>query len=75
MMILYQMAKRLEQRNQLKETIGRTEGNVEELLTKKEQVEEQLQLQANVWTEEGQDAFTLSALTPEIDGTQTTYSW
>lgn len=72
-MILYQMAKRLEQRNQLQHTISQTEGDVEALLSQKEQVEEQLQSQANVWTEEGQDAFTLSALIPEVNGTQSTY--
>jgi hypothetical protein len=74
-MILYQLAKRLEQRNQLKSTIGQSEGNVEDLMTQKEQVEEQLYSQASLWTEEGQDAFLLSAMTPEVDGTQSTYTW
>ncbi|UUZ83201.1 hypothetical protein LJK88_04535 [Paenibacillus sp. P26] len=61
-MILYQLAKRLERRNQLQQTIERTDGDVRDLLMQKEQVEEQLQTQANAWTEEGQDEFLLASV-------------
>ncbi|TVY09747.1 hypothetical protein [Paenibacillus cremeus] len=69
-MILYQLAKRLEQRNRLQNTINRTEGDIAELLTQKEQMDEQLLTQANVWSEAGQDEFLLTAITPESEFAQ-----
>lgn len=66
-MILYQLAKRLAERNRLQDNIERSEGNIEALVTQKEQVEEQLLTQANMWKEEGQDEFMLAALAPEPD--------
>lgn len=69
-MILYQMAKRLEQRKQLQQTIQEHTGDVKSLLYQKEQVDEQLMSQANVWTEAGQDEFTLAALQPENEWMQ-----
>jgi hypothetical protein len=69
-MILYQMAKRMEQRKQLKLTIEQSEGDNEQLVTQKEQVEEQLMTQANRWAEEGHDEFMLNAMVPELGDTQ-----
>jgi len=64
-MILYQMAKRMEQRRQLKLSIEQTGGDKEHLMTQKERVEEQLLTQTSRWTEKGDDEFTLGAMTPE----------
>jgi hypothetical protein len=64
-MILYQMAKRLEQRQQLKRTIEQTGGGTEQLITQKELVEEQLLTQTSRWAEKGSDEFMLGAMTPE----------
>ncbi|WP_254777599.1 hypothetical protein [Paenibacillus naphthalenovorans] len=70
-MILYQMAKRLEERNRLQQTINnRTEGDVADLTTLKEQVEAQLISQASVWSEEGEDEFRLTVLSPETEWMQ-----
>lgn len=69
-MILYQMAKRLEERNRLQLKIDQTNGDVNALLTQKEQVEEQLLSQASIWTHDKQDAFMLDAVTPDTDGMQ-----
>ncbi|MED4602079.1 DUF2789 family protein [Paenibacillus validus] len=69
-MILYQMAKRLEERNRLQHTIEQSGGDVDALVTQKELVEEQLMSQANIWTETGQDAFMLDAVTPNTDWMQ-----
>lgn len=66
-MILYQLAKRLEQRNRLQHTIDRSEGDVSALLTEREQMDAQLKTQANAWKEEGQDEFFLAALTPDTE--------
>jgi hypothetical protein len=66
-MILYQMAKRMEQRKQLKRTIGQSHGDVaEKLVIQKEQVEAQLMTQASYWTEEGNDEFMLNTMVPEV---------
>ncbi|CAG7647909.1 hypothetical protein PAESOLCIP111_05489 [Paenibacillus solanacearum] len=69
-MILYQLAKRLEQRNRLQNTINRSEGDVSALLTEKEQMESQLKTQAITWQEDGQDEFVLSALSPDTEAMQ-----
>jgi hypothetical protein len=69
-MILYQMAKRMEQRKQLSNTIKQSSGNNEQLVTQKEQVEEQLMTQATRWTEEGNDEFMLNTMVPELADTQ-----
>lgn len=70
-MILYQMAKRLEERNRLQQSINnRTEGDVADLTTLKEQVEAQLISQASVWSEEGEDEFRLTVLSPETEWMQ-----
>jgi len=69
-MILYQLAKRLEQRNRLQTTINRSEGDVSALLTEKEQMESQLKTQAIAWQEDGQDEFVLSALSPDTEAMQ-----
>lgn len=70
-MILYQMAKRMEQRKQLKHTIEQSQGDVaERLVTQKEQVEAQLMTQANYWAEEGNDDFMLHAMVPEVGDMQ-----
>jgi hypothetical protein len=74
-LILYQMAKRMEQRRQLQQTIEQSGGGLEHLVTEKEQVEEQLITQANRWKEDGNDEFMLGALTPEVDGTQHSPNW
>ncbi|NOU93054.1 hypothetical protein GC093_07375 [Paenibacillus sp. LMG 31456] len=74
-MILYQMAKRMEQRKQLKHSIEQTGGNTEDLVTQKELVEEQLLLQTNQWAEEGNDEFTLGAMTPEAVVPQENLTW
>jgi hypothetical protein len=74
-MILYQMAKRMEQRRRLQQTIEQSSGGLEHLLTQKEQVEEQLITQANRWKEDGFDEFMLGTLTPEVDGTQHYPNW
>lgn len=71
-MILYQLAKRLEQRKRLQQTIDVTDGDVRALITQKEQVEEQLHTQAAVWSEEGQDEFLLASLTPDNEWLQDT---
>jgi hypothetical protein len=63
--ILYQMAKRLEQRKRLKLTIEQSDGFNEQLVTQKEQVEHQLMTQANRWLEEGNDEFMLHQIIPE----------
>ncbi|MCU6797615.1 MULTISPECIES: hypothetical protein [Paenibacillus] len=71
-MILYQMAKRMEQRKKLQHTIEQSEGIMaQQLVTQKEQVEAQLMTQANYWAEEGNDDFMLSAMVPEVGGIQT----
>ncbi|WP_461479618.1 hypothetical protein [Paenibacillus sp. PvR148] len=65
------MAKRLEERNRLQHTINnRTEGDVTELMTQKEQVQAQLTTQANIWSEDGQDEFMLAALNPDAEWMQ-----
>ncbi|ULL18981.1 hypothetical protein DVH26_33840 [Paenibacillus sp. H1-7] len=64
-MILYQMAKRMEQRQHLHRTIKQSEGNTEQLIVQKEQVEEQLMSQAHLWKESGNDEFQLNAWVPE----------
>ncbi|NHN32925.1 hypothetical protein [Paenibacillus agricola] len=70
-MILYQMAKRMEQRKQLKHTIEQSQGDVaEQLVTQKEQVEAQLMTQANCWVEDGNDAFMLHTMVPEVGDMQ-----
>lgn len=46
-MILYQMAKIMEQRSRLQHTIENAEGDMEELLQQKEQVEEELMVCAS----------------------------
>ncbi|WP_028551423.1 hypothetical protein [Paenibacillus sp. UNC451MF] len=74
-MILYQMAKRMEQRQQLKRNILLSEGNREQLLSQKDQVEEQLMSQANRWSEDGNDEFLLQAMTPEAGWTEHNNSW
>ncbi|MDF2959935.1 MAG: hypothetical protein K0S39_1670 [Paenibacillus sp.] len=65
-MILYQMAKRLEQRQQLKRTIEQAGDDTAHLVTQKEMVEEQLLTQTNRWNGEGNDEFMLGAMTPEV---------
>jgi hypothetical protein len=65
-MILYQLAKRLDERNRLQRTINANDGDVGALTTKKEQVEEQLLTQASAWSAEGQDEFLLEAVTPDM---------
>ncbi|MBE1445605.1 hypothetical protein [Paenibacillus sp. OAS669] len=74
-MILYQMAKRMEQRQQLKRNLLLSEGDREELLSQKDQVEAQLISQANVWNGEGSDEFLLQAMTPESGWTESNNSW
>ncbi|MCR8632558.1 hypothetical protein [Paenibacillus radicis (ex Xue et al. 2023)] len=75
-MILYQMAKRMEQREQLKHSIEQTGGgNTEHLVSQKEMVEEQLLTQTNRWAEEGSDEFMLGAMTPEAVVPQENLSW
>ncbi|TDF96316.1 hypothetical protein [Paenibacillus piri] len=74
-MILYQMAKRMEQRKRLKQTIEQSEGDKQHLVTQKELVEEQLLTQKMRWTEEGSDEFTLSAMTPEAVVPQENTTW
>lgn len=76
-MILYQLAKRLEQRKQLTQTILTTESesHVERLVSQKEQVEEQLFTQANRWSTEGNDEFVLAGLVPEAEWTSTEQTW
>lgn len=70
-MILYQMAKRLEERNRLQHTINnRTQGDITELMTQKEQVQAQLMTQASVWSEDGEDEFRLTALIPDTEWMQ-----
>jgi hypothetical protein len=70
-MILYQMAKRMEQRKKLKHTIKQSHGAVaEQLVTEKELVEAQLMTQTSYWTEEGNDAFMLHAMVPEVGDVQ-----
>lgn len=70
-MILYQMAKRLEERNRLQQTINhRVQGDVAELMSQKEQVEAQLMSQASIWSEDGQDEFRLTALNPDTEWMQ-----
>ncbi|CAG7646806.1 hypothetical protein ACFQI7_24190 [Paenibacillus allorhizosphaerae] len=69
-MILYQLAKRLEQRNRLQHTINRSEGDVSALMTEKEQMDTQLKTQASTWKEEGQDEFVLAALSPDTEAMQ-----
>jgi len=64
-MILYQMAKRMEQRQQLNRTIRQSQGDTEQLIFQKEQVEEQLMSQAHLWKEAGNDEFQLAAWVPE----------
>lgn len=64
-MILYQLAKRMEQRKQLRRSIEHSEGDVRSLVTQKEQVEGQLMAQAAAWTEDGQDEFVLASLPQE----------
>lgn len=64
-MILYQLAKRMEQRKQLRRSIEHSEGDVRTLVTQKEQVEGQLMAQAAAWTEDGQDEFVLASLPQE----------
>lgn len=63
--ILYQLAKRMEQRKQLRRSIEHSEGDVRTLVTQKEQVEGQLMAQAAAWTEDGQDEFVLASLPQE----------
>ncbi|MEK8131003.1 hypothetical protein WMW72_24155 [Paenibacillus filicis] len=65
MMILYQLAKRLDERNRLQRTIDASSGDVGALTTQKEQVEEQLQTQASAWSADGQDEFLLEAVAPD----------
>jgi hypothetical protein len=70
-MILYQMAKRMEQRKRLKLTIEQSNGDTDQqLVTQKEQVEAQLMTQANQWAGEGNDEFMLIAMIPEVGSTQ-----
>lgn len=70
-MILYQMAKRLEQRKKLHQSINQTGGEAQHaLVTQKEQVEEQLQTQATIWTEDKQDEFLLAGVTADNEWTQ-----
>ncbi|WP_282939536.1 hypothetical protein [Paenibacillus sp. RC67] len=74
-MILYQMAKRMEQRQQLKRNILLSDGNREQLLSQKDLVEEQLMSQANKWSEDGSDEFLLQTMTPEAGWTEHNNSW
>ncbi|SDE21630.1 hypothetical protein SAMN02799630_03052 [Paenibacillus sp. UNCCL117] len=69
-MILYQMAKRLDERNRLQRTIHASTGDVNALTTQKEQVEEQLLTQASAWSEDRQDEFLLEAVAPDMTGMQ-----
>lgn len=70
-MILYQLAKRLEERNRLQHSINnRAEGDIADLLTQKRQVQDQLMTQASIWSEEGQDEFMLAALNPDMEWMQ-----
>jgi hypothetical protein len=48
-MILYQLAKWMEERDLLQRTIRQGEGDTRLLLQQKEQVEAQLLAQANIW--------------------------
>ncbi|MFH5181254.1 hypothetical protein ACHHV8_00600 [Paenibacillus sp. TAB 01] len=68
-MILYQLAKRLEQRKQLTQTIltSGDEQAVDQLVSQREQVEEQLFTQANRWSAEGNDEFVLAGLVPDSE--------
>lgn len=76
-MILYQLAKRLEQRKQLTQTILTSEGesNMEQLVSQKEQVEEQLLTQANRWSTEGNDEFLLAGLAPDSEWSSNEHNW
>lgn len=65
-MILYQLAKWMEEHSRLRRTIRQAEGDVSFLLHKKEQVEVQLLSQANKWLESSTDA--PLADVPPLDG-------
>ncbi|WP_159885859.1 hypothetical protein [Paenibacillus puerhi] len=71
-MILYQMAKRLDERNRLQRTINANSGDIGALTTQMEEVEEQLQTQASVWNEGKQDEFLLDTVAPDTTGLQST---
>jgi hypothetical protein len=48
-MILYQLAKMMEQRERLSESIARSTGDTSDLMSQKEQIEEMMLLQASRW--------------------------
>lgn len=50
-MILYQMAKMMEQRSRLQHTISNTAGDVEQLMQQKAQMEEELMVYARRYSE------------------------
>lgn len=50
-MILYQMAKMMEQRERLSESIAQSAGDANDLMTQKEQIEEMMLLRANQWNQ------------------------
>ncbi|RAV21185.1 hypothetical protein [Paenibacillus contaminans] len=67
-MILFRLAKWMEEHTQLKRSISENEGDVLLLEDQKDQVEEQLRAQANKWLEENTDPAFLAG--DDISGRQ-----
>ncbi|MCS7462995.1 hypothetical protein N0M98_22980 [Paenibacillus doosanensis] len=74
-MILYELAKRLEQRQQLQRTIRQSAGDREQLISQKAQVEEQLTSLANMWSDTRHDEWVPGALIADADQMEQQSTW